>query len=130
MACVWGWDQSTGELLYPNGVMIAHGYSGGDCGRRPDGVNNPELEQVADVGPIPVGEYAVGAFFDDLGGKGPMVCRLTPVNGTETYGRSGFMIHGDNAAMNQSASEGCVILPKVVREAIAASGEALLRVTR
>lgn len=34
------------------------------------------------------------------------------------YGYSG---HGDNAARNRTASEGCIILPRLIREAVAAN---------
>jgi hypothetical protein len=44
------------------------------------------------------------------------------------FGRSGFFIHGDNQAMNHTASEGCIILPHAARIAIASSGDRGLRV--
>ena len=71
-------------------------------------------------GPIPRGKWEIGAFFDDPGGKGQVVAHLTPCDGTETFGRSGFLIHGDNSALNHSASEGCIVAPRVIREQIAA----------
>jgi hypothetical protein len=71
-------------------------------------------------GPIPRGAWTIGEFFDDPGGKGPVVAHLTPCEGTETFGRSGFMIHGDNQALNHSASEGCIVAPRFIRDQIAA----------
>ena len=92
-----------------------------------EGINNPALSHVTDVGPIPIGTYAIGTFFDDPE-KGPCVAHLTPQEGTDTFGRSGFMIHGDNKQLNHSASHGCIIAPRNVREALKASGETSLEV--
>jgi hypothetical protein len=83
------------------------------------------MEQVEKVGPIPRGEWGIGHFFDHAE-KGPMVARLTPVEGTETFGRDEFLIHGDNKHLNHTASEGCVILPHILREMIMASEDRLL----
>ena len=49
--------------------------------------------------------------------------RLSPKPGTDTLDRSGFMIHGDNAAANHTASEGCIILSRTTRNMIAASDD-------
>ena len=71
------------------------------------------------VGPIPRGAWRIEPFRDDPGGKGPVVAHLTPIEGTETFGRAGFMIHGDNSALNHSASEGCIVAPRFIRDQIA-----------
>lgn len=47
----------------------------------------------------------------------PYTFRLVPCLGTETYGRSGFLIHGDNAASD--ASHGCIIANRDCRRFIA-----------
>lgn len=120
----WKYAQSTGDLTSPAGSRVGAGYSG-----RGDGLNNPAMQSVPDVGPIPQGDWQIGEFFDDHGGKGPMVAHLTPAEGAETFGRSGFMIHGDNAALNHTASEGCVILPHVLRAMVMVSGDRVLTVT-
>src|SRR6266545_322111 len=106
--------QKTGKLLL-NGKEIGCGYSG-----HGDGVNNPAKEKEKDVGPIPAGLWTIGpAFKHDT--KGPLVMRLTP-DGHKAHGRDGFMIHGDNKKMDNSASEGCIILGPEVRKKIAESG--------
>lgn len=120
---MWRWTQ-TGNLFDPEGALKGTGYSG-----HGEGVNNGALEAVHDVGPIPKGLWRIGPFFDDPGGKGPVVCHLTPLSGTDTHGRSGFMVHGDNAAANHTASEGCIILARPLREAIRDSGDSILNVT-
>ena len=53
--------------------------------------------------------------------------RLEP-RGHNAHGRDGFLIHGDNPALNGSASEGCIILGKPLRELIAASTDKDLNV--
>lgn len=92
-------------------VIIGKGYSG-----HGDGRNNPVMESVRNVGPIPQGWYHIG---DPLcvspsppGPHGPYIMQLTP-EGHNALGRSGFLIHGDNAT--HTASEGCIILPYPVR---------------
>lgn len=125
----WTYEQVTGNLTDPTGTVIGSGYSGGNEGKNPEGVNNPALQGESCVGPIPQGHWSIGAFFDQVPGKGPVVCHLTAVPGTDTLGRSGFMIHGDTAAHNHGASEGCIILSRSLRDAIAASSDKVLQVT-
>lgn len=107
------YEQSTGKLSH-NGVVVGLPVGAGYSGHGP-GRNVPAEQMVPNVGPIPVGVYSIGPVFDHPQ-KGPRVMRLTPVSDTVTFGRSGFMIHGDNA--KGDASEGCIILPRAVREAI------------
>ena len=125
---MWTYQQSTGQLTDPNGVLQGTGYSGGDEGKEPDAIDNPKYQDVQMVGPIPQGKWTIGTFFDQVPGKGPIVAHLTPVEGTETFGRSGFMIHGDNAAANRSSSEGCIILAHPLRQMIASSDDTQLLV--
>jgi hypothetical protein len=44
------------------------------------------------------------------------------------FGRDGFLIHGDNSAMNHTASEGCIILTRDIRQRISDSGDTQLTV--
>jgi hypothetical protein len=44
------------------------------------------------------------------------------------FGRFGFFIHGDSILNPGWASDGCVILGRMVRQRIAASGDPLLEV--
>lgn len=118
---MWKYQQSTGNLTTPSGEVIGQGYSG-----FPPHVNDPIAEGLEGLGPIPVGEWTIGSFFDDPGGKGPIVTHLTPCVGTDTLGRDEFMIHGDNAQGNHTASHGCVILARPYRMAIRDSGDTSL----
>lgn len=116
---MWGWHQGSGEL-WRDDRMYATGYSGYG-----EGKNNPALQGVPNVGPIPRGSYTIGPpeAVTVPGPHGPFVLRLTPLPGTDTEGRDGFLIHGDSTEHPGGASHGCVILPRLVREQIAASGD-------
>lgn len=120
---MWRYTQSTGALDH-DGVPVGVGYSG-----HGPGVNNPVLQAVHDVGPIPCGLWHIGAPIDTTT-HGPFVLPLTPMEGTETFGRSGFLMHGDEVAHagEQLASLGCIILARAIREQVAASGDDVLEV--
>ena len=120
----WSYEQATGALAAPDGTLAGTGYSGHGAG-----LNNPAAEQEIGVGPIPIGGYTIGPFFDDPGGKGPLVAHLKPDEENVMFGRSGFMIHGDNPQMDHTASDGCIILAHELRQEIAASGDNRLLVT-
>lgn len=117
---MWTYHIVTGQLLAPNGLRIGSGYSGKGPGR-----NNPAMCPVADTGPSPVGKYQVGEAYADPH-LGPCVMHLDPLPGTETFGRSLFRIHGDNA--DHDASHGCIILGPAARRAVAASHDHILEV--
>lgn len=113
---LWRYRQSTGELTSDHGAQ-GTGYSG-----HGEGKNNPAAEHIRNVGPIPAGRYTIGPAFTHAR-KGPVCMRLTPV-GHDARGRSGFMIHGDSKTAPGEASNGCIVLPLNVRQAIAAAGPA------
>jgi hypothetical protein len=115
------WDQSRGEWSR-DGVVLSRGYSG--LGR---GKNNPDMQEAKGVGPIPQGKWKIGAHYDS-GNTGPFTIVLTPDLGTKTFGRSDFRIHGDSIKFPGAASHGCIILPRAMREKIAASRDTELLV--
>ena len=121
---MWQYSQSTGALTAPDGSLAGSGYSGHGTG-----VNAPQMQNVADVGPIPQGLWFIGAPYTDPE-KGPLVMRLEPDSATETFGRSGFLIHGDLVGHvgAKLASHGCIILAHALRQAIANSGDSTLEV--
>lgn len=86
------------------------------------GLNNPALERVAGVGPIPRGKWKIVRWEDHHGDLGPQVAILAP-DGWDAHGRSFFRIHGDDEAMNHSASDGCIIASRAIRDAWRATGE-------
>lgn len=119
---MWTYAQKTGTLLQ-NGQSVGTGYSGFDNGK-----NNPALQAVADAGPIPQGSWIiVGPPFNSPD-HGPFVLRLEPDTGTNTFGRSGFLMHGDSIEAPGCASRGCIIQPRTVREQVWQSGDTVLEV--
>lgn len=114
---MWLYRQATGELLHHD-KPVASGYSGFGAGR-----NNPDMEAAADLGPIPRGLWLIQLPPFDSEAHGPRCMRLLPERQTRTWGRSGFLIHGDSIQHPGSASHGCIILPRPVRIEIANSGD-------
>ena len=112
---MWTYKQSSGLLMGP---ITATGYSG-----HGDGLNNPGYQTVHGIGPLPKGAYTIGEPLDPPDHLGPLAMPLTPSTTNVMFGRSAFFIHGDNAAMNHTASDGCIILPHDVRQAIANSAD-------
>lgn len=105
-------------------VFHDRGYSGKGIGK-----NNPAMDNVANVGPIPRGRYTIAELIEHTDAHGPYVLRLEPDPANDMHGRSGFLIHGDSEAHPGEASEGCIILPRPVREKIWTSGIRTLLVT-
>lgn len=118
---MWVWDQSAGTLSR-DGARVATGYSGRDLGK-----NNPAMQAAVAVGPVPRGMWAIGAPYDSAN-VGPYALPLSPMAGTDPLGRSAFRIHGDSIRAPGTASHGCIILPRAIRERIWTSGDHLLRV--
>lgn len=119
------WSQSKGELSrLGSPAVLARGYSGAGAGR-----NNPAFQGVSGTGPIPRGFWRIGAPYDSAK-TGPVTLPLYKLDDNPTddvdqlTGRSAFRIHGDNAT--GTASEGCVILPRIIRETIAAGKDETL----
>lgn len=115
------YEISTGTVRR-DGTLIGVGYSG-----QPECKNNPSKCSVHDHGPIPPGLYTIEPPRDTPT-HGPYVLPLTPDSKNEMYGRSGFLIHGDSIAHPGTASHGCIILPRAVREAVHKSGDINLEV--
>lgn len=116
---MWTYAQRTGELLH-DGAFEGSGYSG-----RAGGRNNPDAQAIRDTGPVPEGFYSIGEAFDHPR-LGPCVMPLYPEPGTNTFGRSAFYIHGDNA--RHDASHGCIILGPAIRQRVAADSDCKLTV--
>jgi RHS repeat-associated protein len=120
----WVYVQSTGEVAHINddtGAVsrnIAGGYSG-----RGIGLNNPEMQNERNVGPLPRGSYTIGPQRDS-DNTGPGVLDLSANEGTDLQGRDDdFQFHGDNFDMNYTASRGCIIVGRATRDQIAQSGD-------
>lgn len=109
------YSQSTG--LFTGAGLTVTGYSG-----HGEGLDNASMQDVHDIGPLPQGVYTIQPPHADTK-VGPVAMRLVPAASNDMHGRGDFLIHGDNAAQNHTASEGCIILPRDVRVKI---GEAVL----
>lgn len=119
---MWKWDQSEGKL-YHNGKFVSAGYSGKGRGK-----NNPAMQGVAGIGPLPAGQYKLTQIYDSAN-VGPRTIRLEPIDSNfgddrhEGTGRGAFRVHGDSIKAPGTASKGCIVLPKAVRLAMWASGD-------
>jgi hypothetical protein len=116
-AFAWTYAQHSGELQQ-DGTPVAAGYSGAK-----EGKNNPALESVPNVGPIPCGRWTITGPPVDTHDHGPYVLRLDPAAETQTHARTGFLMHGDSRANPGTASHGCIILPWAIREQVWQSGD-------
>jgi len=93
------------------GCVLDVGYSGFGAH-----LNRAASEHIVGQGPIPRGTWFIGEV-QNRSDTGPISIRLIRAEGEPVPGRrSGFLIHGDNRKRNQTASSGCIILPRYVRE--------------
>lgn len=114
---MWLYVQASGELYAGDGELVAVGYAGSGQGK-----NNPGMQTVHNVGPIPCGRYTIEAPIHTVT-HGPYVLGLSPARRNAMFGRSAFLLHGDSVVHPGTASEGCIILPRVVRERVWTSGD-------
>ena len=105
---------TTGKLFNPSGALVGVGYSGGDCGKFPEGKNNPAFCNVHDKGPLPEGLYTMGEPVEHSQ-LGPFAIPLAPDPSNTMFGRSGFFMHGDTIENPGNASDGCIIQERAVR---------------
>lgn len=101
----WQYSQSSGQLTAPDGSPFAIGFAGRDAG-----MNNPAMQFVSNIGPLPQGEYEMGPWFDKHPQLGLCVIELTPSATNVMEGRSGFFIHGANPADVPESSHGCIVI--------------------
>lgn len=117
---MWSYVQ-TGDLIGPDGLHH-QAYSG-----KGEYKNQPSAQHIQNFGPIPCGAYRIGDHVDTVT-HGPFVLPLTPDSANVMFGRAGFLIHGDSVVAPGTASEGCIIVDRVTRGKIAASGDRELQV--
>lgn len=119
----WIYSQHTGRI-YHDGSFVGLGYAGRGAGK-----NNPAAQTQEGVGPLPRGTYTIGPPFTHQH-AGVYTMRLTPQPGTATFGRSGFMMHGDSIDNPGQASDGCIVQNLSVRRQVWESGDRRLEVTQ
>lgn len=120
----WRYEQSSGQLFNDAGELVAIGYSG-----HGEGLNNPEFQNVPDVGPLPQGLWQIGPPYNSEK-HGLYVLPLSAAPETETFGRDEFKVHGDEVDHPGQflASLGCLILPRFARVYMWTLGDHLLEV--
>lgn len=121
---MWIYRQQDGLLIDPQGKPAGSGYSGAA-----EGKNNPDMQAAHNVGPIPQGHYHIQPPQNTVT-HGPYVLPLLAYPENEMFGRYGFLIHGDSVVEPGTASQGCIIMPRNVREKIWASGDRALQVVK
>lgn len=129
----WLYCQNTGAIAYVNDqtlqvTPIGSGHSGS-----PLALNDGSWQAFKNFGPIPVGDWEIGpAYNGSINGHhtGPETLPLTPMPGTNIYGRdpNSFRIHGDNDLHNHSASEGCIVTSRHNRDLMNQSHDKELKV--
>lgn len=120
----WTYSVRDGAVLTPAGLVAGFGYSGyGEY------KNRPECSNEVDLGPVCCGWYDLLPPHDLNGGPhGPYVIGLLPDAGNEMHGRGDFALHGDSLSRPGTASKGCVILARLLRERMWVSGDHRLQV--
>jgi hypothetical protein len=132
----WIWSQSRGELYEPLlHKLVCRGYAGVGSG-----LNNPDMQHLKLIGPIPVGMYRIGPPED---GHGGYTLRLHPFKSNEMFGRSGFLIHAKlkseaniptseltdhDGNHDGKASLGCICVDRIYRQTIWESDVHFLKV--
>lgn len=119
----WRYSQSSGMIV----SLALHHWEKCYAGKG-DGKNNPILQNVHYVGPLPRGDYKIiGPPFDDPH-MGPKILGLSPMPLTQMFGRTGFFMHSDSLSHPGAASEGCIVTSLQLREIIWDSGDHVLEV--
>lgn len=106
---MWTYEQSTGRMFDPSGILAGEGYSGS-----PEGKNNSLMQALSFIGPIPCGWYTMQPPVNSHT-HGPYAIALVPDVTNEMFGRDAFMIHGDSVVHPGNASEGCIIQSRATR---------------
>lgn len=111
--------QTTGEFFDSSQELEGIGYAGRDAGK-----NNPAMEGVKGIGPLPRGHYKAVELFEHHPTVGRYALRLEPDAETRTriiaYGRDpdSFFCHGDSNEHPGLASHGCIVQQRPLREKI------------
>lgn len=119
---MWTFVQSSGKLKHDD-YPDAYGYAGNGYGK-----NNPAMESIKSVGPLPCGRYNIIGPPVDTMEHGPYVMHLNPNDESVMFGRSGFLMHGDSLCVPGNASEGCIVVAHDIRVRVWESGDRSLEV--
>lgn len=109
---MWKYEQSTGRLTDASGKLVATGYAG-----KNEHKNKPQSQAVVGLGPLPQGKYTLNPPRTSQK-TGPYAMDLTPDPANKMFGRSAFQMHGDSVKAPGTASSGCIIMPRNIRELV------------
>ena len=121
------YSQTKGTVTGPKG-QLGKGWAGNGKGK-----NNPALQELSCVGPLPQGLYTIRWLSDEEATQhhlGPMIAQLTPDKSNKMFGRDAFYIHGpavDPMKYGQE-SKGCIVLIRPDRLSVKNSGDNRLQV--
>jgi len=120
---MWLFEQISGRFSQ-DGELIGVGYAGrnyNDSGDWVHGKNNPDMEAIKGIGPLPAGHYTGRELYPTHPVLGNFAIRLEPDEETRakilTYERDpdSFFLHGDSAEAPGKASHGCIVQSLDVR---------------
>jgi Protein of unknown function (DUF2778) len=114
--------RKTGQWLDTRGNILGVGWAGQGIGK-----NNPDMDGVHNIGPLPAGLYTITAPYDNPK-TGPYTMNLEPDPSNNMKGRADFRIHGAAFTNPELSSEGCIIQVRGVRQAIWDSDDHQLQV--
>lgn len=103
------YEQKAAILTFPDGTKFS-GYAGRDAGK-----NNPDMQNVKGIGPLPIGKYYGTELHEDDPVVGKYAIVLTPDPSNQMFGRNSFFLHGDSIDHPGEASHGCIVMPKAAR---------------
>jgi hypothetical protein len=119
---MWIYLSRSGALLDSRRDVKDRLYAG-----RGEGMNNPDMQHVKGIGPLPEGLYTIEAPHDSAT-TGPYTLRLAPHLGNEMFGRASFAVHGASKSHPAESSHGCIIAGPQRRQMLWESGDRLLKV--
>lgn len=102
------YEQKTGKL-WDGDTLVGIGWAG-----HLDGRNNPDMQDIKGVGPLPRGTYTINNPTDNTH-LGPIAFSLTPHPENFMFGRDSFFIHGASSVHPALSSDGCIIQGPVTR---------------
>ena len=120
----WKYVQDTGCVYDPSGALVGQGYAG-----HAEGKNNPAMQWVRMIGPLPCGWYTIGHAQDGTH-LGPCAMPLTPDPANDMRGRGDFWWHADflDVAKRGTASLGCIVTALDLRQVVNHSHDRRLEV--
>lgn len=123
-------SQHLGALDLINGeesVRVGIGWAGNH-----EGKNNPAMQTVPSVGPLPQGRYTLQPWEAYHGHLGPLVSFLQPDSANTMFGRGDFFIHGPamSPASYGQESKGCIVMAHEVRQKLSDLGVTALEVVQ